>query len=193
MSEFGEARWSLRGACRVVAVAYVAAAVVCVVGYSAKHASWVYAASFVVAGVVGLSFFLTALVLAVTGRGALRTRRLRTAVTRWWQSASSMEKLAVVGAGVVGVGLAVAGIVGSAQHSDLVTRAGTFYVVTDTGAHPISQAVFDNFMYARYVLGVLGPAMALSSYLFLIYRAFLLVVRRPDVVGLDGAFTAPKR
>jgi hypothetical protein len=195
MSRFGETRWLLEAACWLVAVAYMAATAVCGVGYFARHAAWVYTSSFVAAGAVGVSFVVTALVLAVTVRGGgLRpTRRLRTVATLWWENASSGEKVAVVGAGVVGLCLAGAGIVGFPQHSDLVARASAFYVVTDSGERLISRDVFDDIMYARYVLGLLGPAMAVSSFLFLIYRAFLLLARRPGLLKLDGTFTAPKR
>lgn len=178
MSRFGERR-PLEAACWAVAAAYVAGAVVCLVGNFTKDAPWVYIASLVVAGAVWVGFVLTALVLAVTARGAShRPGRLRAAVRLWWENASTTEKAAVLGAGVLAACLTVAGIVGTAQHSELMAPPGTFVVVI--------KEVFDDFRYAHIVLGLLGPAMALSSLLFLIYRAFLLVVRRRDLARLEG-------
>jgi hypothetical protein len=187
-SRSGKTRSTLEAAPWAVAVGYVAATFICVVGSAAKHASWVYTSSFVVAGAVGLGFILTAIVLSATSRGGpFPTRRLRTVTGLWWDNASTTEKWIVGAAGALAVCIAVAGIVGSAQHSDLVARSGSYFVVTDSGERKVSQDVFDGFMYARYVLGLLGPAMAVSSFLFLIYRAFMLASRRADLLALAGS------
>ena len=174
-------------ACSWAAIAtWAASAVVCGVGAVSRDQVWVVPASFVVGAVTVVIFVITTVVLSASVFAGRRTaKELRRAIAVWWGEALSSQKLFAVLAIGIGLCVTVVGILGSPSHADLLQRGGTFYFVTDAGTREITAQAFDDFRYSQYVLGVLGPAMALSGFLVLVLRAIGFALVRPDRLVVD--------
>ena len=170
------------------------AAITCCIGNFHRHEQWLYAVSFSLAGVAALLFVATGLVLIATSSGRSRpTNRLRPITALWWRNAAPSEKIAIVMMLGVGIVVTLIGILGAAQHADLVAHGANYYVVTDAGRQRVSQATYDGLMYSQYVLGVLGPAMALSAFVLLTLGTFQFAAKRPDLRTMEEALTGHPR
>ena len=99
---------------------------------------------------------------------------MRVLTSLWWENAPSREKVWVVVMIAIGILVTAIGILGTAQHANLVARGSSYFVVTDAGEKSVSEATYDGLMYSQYVLGILGPAMAICGFVLLLFRAFSL-------------------
>lgn len=163
---------SLRVGGTIALVAWVASAIVCAVGGVFKEAPWVYAASLILGGASAILFAIVVVGMVASGsRGGRPSVEARKATSQWWREAPAAQRVLV--AAMIGLGLAIAvvGILGSAHRSGLVEHAGTYAVVTGGVQHHISASAYHSFRYSQYVLGVLGPAMALNGFVRLIVSA----------------------
>jgi hypothetical protein len=159
---------------------WVAAAAVCCVGGVIRGQGWIYGAGFFVAGFSVLLFIATTVWLSSTVfRGHRPARELRRALALWWGEPARWEKALVILAIGLGLCVTIVGILGSPVHTDLIQRDGAFMLVADAGTTEISHEAFDSFTYSRYVQGVLGPAMAIDGFVYLITKAVVFALVQP--------------